>query len=132
MRSIASRKSRGVAFSPKACRMRRSCGVKDPSVVARRRSAAAAPRSALLASATRRSRCAGEDVRIESQHLVDELQIPVVVDEALVRRDLGVDTDPEAHVRSSSGGCANGSALARRRPRGSSRNGASSKHNAAS
>ena len=37
--------------------------------------------------------------RVKSQHLVDELQIPVVVDKTLVGRYFGVDPDPEAHVR---------------------------------
>ncbi len=41
----------------------------------------------------------GRGVRIESQDLIDELEIPVVVDEAAVGGDLGIDPDPEAHIR---------------------------------
>ena len=35
---------------------------------------------------------------IEAQHLVNQSQVPVVVQQPLLGRDLGVDADPEAHI----------------------------------
>lgn len=40
----------------------------------------------------------GRGRRIESQDLIDEAQVPVVVEQTLVRGDLGIDTNPKAHV----------------------------------
>ena len=51
--------------------------------------------------------------RIEAQHLVHQPEIPIIVQQSLIRGDLGVHADPEAHVGSSSGGCANGSEIIR-------------------
>ena len=36
--------------------------------------------------------------RVESQHLVHQSKVPVIVQQALVSGDLGIHTDPEAHV----------------------------------
>ena len=35
---------------------------------------------------------------IEAQHLVDQAEIPIVVQQALVGGDLGIDANPKAHV----------------------------------
>ena len=40
----------------------------------------------------------GRGGRIEAQHFVHQPQIPIIVQQALVGGDLGVDADPEAHV----------------------------------
>jgi predicted NAD/FAD-binding protein len=79
MRSMASEIVARVALSPKACRIRRSCGVKSVGVAGgeaaqQHRIASLGFRDAALALRRRGG-------RIESQHLVDELEIPVVVDE---------------------------------------------------
>ena len=77
--------------------MRRSCGVRSAGVAGRK-----APqqhgvaRLGLRHAALALRRRGG---RIESQHLVDELEVPIVVDEALLGGDLGIHADPEAHVR---------------------------------
>src|SRR5271166_6464922 len=39
------------------------------------------------------------ELGLESQHLIDEVEIPRIVQQSLVGRDLGIDADPESNVR---------------------------------
>ena len=72
----------------------------------------------------------GRRVGVETQYLIHQPEIPIIVEQSLVGGDLGVHADPEADIPLEFGRMSERIGLPRRRATRAARSGASMKHSA--